>query len=59
MLPVGSAQDEPFTSHLPEALFNMSRFLLHSMLTQPPMGISKVYPSVTSCQKPAVDIACM
>ena len=37
-------KDEPFTSHLPEALFNMSRFLLHSMMKQPPLGVSKVYP---------------
>ena len=36
-------QDEPFTSHLPEALFNMARYLLH-MITEfdVPVGISKV-----------------
>ena len=36
-------QDEPFTSHLPEALFNMSRYLLHCISGDIPMGISKVY----------------
>ncbi|XP_064632482.1 intraflagellar transport protein 122 homolog isoform X2 [Lineus longissimus] len=34
--------DEPFTSHLPEALFNMSRYLLHAMIKDTPHGISKV-----------------
>ena len=34
--------DEPFTSHLPEALFNMSRFLLHQLNEKVPVGISKV-----------------
>lgn len=37
-------QDEPFTSHLPEALFNISRYLLHMMQGGIPYGISKVYP---------------
>ena len=36
------SQDEPFTSHLPEALFNMARFLLHAMINEVPVGISKV-----------------
>ena len=39
-------QDEPFTSHLPEALFNMSRYLLHGMISDMPIGVSKVYPLV-------------
>lgn len=34
--------DEPFTSHLPEALFNISRYLLHMMQAGIPYGISKV-----------------
>lgn len=34
--------DEPFSSHLPETLFNISRFLLHSLTKQTPLGISKV-----------------
>ena len=34
--------DEPFTSHLPEALFNISRYLLHMMQGGIPYGISKV-----------------
>ncbi|XP_013396252.1 intraflagellar transport protein 122 homolog isoform X2 [Lingula anatina] len=34
--------DEPFTSHLPEALFNMSRYLLHCMIDGMPHGVSKV-----------------
>ncbi|XP_052282617.1 intraflagellar transport protein 122 homolog isoform X3 [Dreissena polymorpha] len=33
--------DEPFTSHLPEALFNISRYLLHQMNSHIPLGISK------------------
>eukprot|EP00795_Rhopilema_esculentum_P002486 gene2486-18149_t len=33
--------DEPFTSQLPEALFNMSRFLLHMLIKDTPHGISK------------------
>ncbi|KAL4226474.1 hypothetical protein ACF0H5_014457 [Mactra antiquata] len=33
--------DEPFTSHLPEALFNISRYLLHKMNEDIPHGISK------------------
>ena len=31
-------------SNLPEALFNMSRFLLHAIMKYIPHGISKVYP---------------
>ncbi|XP_041457748.1 intraflagellar transport protein 122 homolog isoform X2 [Lytechinus variegatus] len=34
--------DEPFTSHLPDALFNMSRYLWHAILNDIPHGISKV-----------------
>lgn len=34
--------DEPFTSHLPEALFNIARYLLHMMQSGIPHGISKV-----------------
>ncbi|XP_069499548.1 intraflagellar transport protein 122 homolog isoform X1 [Ambystoma mexicanum] len=34
--------DEPFSSHLPETLFNISRFLLHSLTKETPLGISKV-----------------
>uniref|UniRef100_H2Z1N3 Intraflagellar transport protein 122 homolog n=1 Tax=Ciona savignyi TaxID=51511 RepID=H2Z1N3_CIOSA len=37
--------DEPFTSHLPEALFNIARFLLHCISgSTAPRGVSKVYP---------------
>eukprot|EP00794_Sanderia_malayensis_P006236 gene6236-6953_t len=36
--------DEPFTSQLPEALFNMARFLLHMLIRDTPHGVSKVYP---------------
>lgn len=36
--------DEPFTSHLSESLFNMSRFILGYLNRRPhPSGISKVY----------------
>lgn len=38
-------QEEPFSSSLPETLFNISRFLLHSLSKETPLGISKVYPS--------------
>ncbi|XP_066554280.1 intraflagellar transport protein 122 homolog [Amia ocellicauda] len=34
--------DEPFSSHLPETLFNISRFLLHNLTKDVPLGISKV-----------------
>ena len=34
-------QDEPFTSYMPEALFNISRFLLHELSVTHPPGISK------------------
>jgi len=38
--------EEPFTSHLPEALFNLSRFLIHATTAWqydvPPKGVSKV-----------------
>lgn len=34
--------EEPFSFHLPGALFNMSRFLLHSLTKDTPLGISKV-----------------
>ncbi|RXM97632.1 Intraflagellar transport protein 122-like [Acipenser ruthenus] len=39
--------DEPFSSHLPETLFNISRFLLHNLTKDVPLGISKVYPFKT------------
>ncbi|XP_077181413.1 intraflagellar transport protein 122 homolog isoform X3 [Paroedura picta] len=34
--------EEPFSFHLPETLFNISRFLLHSLTKETPPGISKV-----------------
>uniref|UniRef100_A0A8D2DF58 Intraflagellar transport protein 122 homolog n=1 Tax=Sciurus vulgaris TaxID=55149 RepID=A0A8D2DF58_SCIVU len=34
--------EEPFSFHLPETLFNISRFLLHSLTKDAPLGISKV-----------------
>ena len=30
--------EEPFTSHLPEALFNMARFLIHQIAQEIPYG---------------------
>ncbi|NP_998055.1 intraflagellar transport protein 122 homolog [Danio rerio] len=33
---------EPFSSNMPEILFNISRFLFHNLSTHTPMGISKV-----------------
>ncbi|XP_039626944.1 intraflagellar transport protein 122 homolog [Polypterus senegalus] len=34
--------DEPFSSHLPETLFNISRYLLHNLTKNTPLGIYKV-----------------
>ncbi|XP_042306901.1 intraflagellar transport protein 122 homolog isoform X4 [Sceloporus undulatus] len=34
--------EEPFNHYLPETLFNVSRFLLHSLTKETPLGISKV-----------------
>jgi intraflagellar transport protein 122 len=34
--------DEPFTSHEPDAIFHMSKFLTHCLLAETPVGISKV-----------------
>uniref|UniRef100_A0A8C8HPU5 Intraflagellar transport protein 122 homolog n=1 Tax=Oncorhynchus tshawytscha TaxID=74940 RepID=A0A8C8HPU5_ONCTS len=34
--------DEPFSSHMPETLFNISRYLLHNLTKDVPLGISKV-----------------
>ncbi|NXR69437.1 IF122 protein, partial [Rhadina sibilatrix] len=34
--------EEPFSFHLPETLFNISRFLIHSLTKETPLGISKV-----------------
>ncbi|KAM6062279.1 intraflagellar transport protein 122 homolog isoform 5-T5 [Chlamydotis macqueenii] len=34
--------EEPFSFHLPETLFNIARFLLHSLTKETPLGISKV-----------------
>uniref|UniRef100_A0A8D0LBE5 Intraflagellar transport protein 122 homolog n=1 Tax=Sphenodon punctatus TaxID=8508 RepID=A0A8D0LBE5_SPHPU len=34
--------EEPFSFHLPETLFNISRFLLHNLTKETPLGISKV-----------------
>ena len=33
--------DEPFTSYMPEALFNISRYLMHELLSNHPKGVSK------------------
>lgn len=58
-----SFQDEPFTSHLPEALFNISRYLLHMIQGGIPHGISKVYPwpllSVNHCIKHEANNYCV
>lgn len=37
-------QEEPFTSHLPETLFNIARYLLHLLIREIPIGVSRVYP---------------
>jgi len=36
-------QDEPFTSYTADGLFNMARYLLHCLMGEVPIGISKVY----------------
>ena len=33
--------DEPFTSYMPEALFNISRYLMHELYFEHPKGVSK------------------
>eukprot|EP01137_Pigoraptor_chileana_P031284 Opistho-2@18911 len=33
--------EEPFTSHLPQSVFNMARFLMHRMMKETPIGISR------------------
>jgi intraflagellar transport protein 122 len=40
---IHKSMEQPFTSHLPEALFNMGRFLYHKLFKHAPLGISKVY----------------
>ena len=50
LAPLLFIQDQPFTSHLPEALFNMARFLHHSLMKLQPSGISKVYPCSMHCK---------
>ncbi|XP_071020757.1 intraflagellar transport protein 122 homolog isoform X2 [Oncorhynchus clarkii lewisi] len=35
-------QDEPFSSHIPETLFNISRYFLHNLTKDVPLGITKV-----------------
>lgn len=37
--------EEPFTSYMPEALFNISRFLMTETAQNRPKGISLLYPS--------------
>lgn len=44
VIPVILLQEEPFSFDLPETLFNISKFLLHSLTKTTPLGISKVYP---------------
>ncbi|CAH3150863.1 unnamed protein product [Porites lobata] len=34
--------DEPFTSHMPETLFNIARYLLHMLVKDIPSGVSRV-----------------
>uniref|UniRef100_A0A8K9WS98 Uncharacterized protein n=1 Tax=Oncorhynchus mykiss TaxID=8022 RepID=A0A8K9WS98_ONCMY len=34
--------DEPFSSHIPETLFNISRYFLHNLTKDVPLGITKV-----------------
>ena len=40
-------QSQPFTSLLMDTLFNMSRFLLHKLMTDSPKGVSRLYPTHT------------
>ena len=35
--------DEPFTSMMPESLFNVARFLLNSIVEEQPFRLSRVY----------------
>lgn len=36
-------QDQPFTPFMPEALFNISKFLMHELMTETDLPISKLY----------------
>jgi intraflagellar transport protein 122 len=49
---------EPFTEHLPDTLFNASRFLLHSIMKEPqiPTGISKLYALIYSIRCSWIEI---
>ena len=47
-------QDEPFTSHSSDGLFNIARYLLHCMMGEVPIGISKVYPFVAAANQLSV-----
>nr|CAD7571465.1 unnamed protein product [Timema californicum] len=38
--------DEPFTSYMPEALFNISRYLMNELRILQPKGVSQLYPLV-------------
>jgi intraflagellar transport protein 122 len=38
------SQDEPFTAHMPEALFTIARFLLHETKLRRPKGVQLLYP---------------
>ncbi|KAK0064191.1 intraflagellar transport protein 122 [Biomphalaria pfeifferi] len=52
---------EPFTSVLPEGLFNMSRYLLHNVENDVPYGVSKTYPSWFHMIRfqTAIDLGCL
>ena len=47
--------EQPFTSYMPEALFNMARYLTLKTLKACPRGISKVYPTLCSCSLSSKD----
>lgn len=51
-----SFQDEPFTSYMPEAIFNIARFLYHETSSECPPGVSRVYPFLNVDNKDIVEV---
>ncbi|XP_066911742.1 intraflagellar transport protein 122 homolog isoform X2 [Clytia hemisphaerica] len=45
--PIAKYMSEPFTAEMPEALFNMGRFLLHSSINETPHGVSRLHALLT------------
>lgn len=46
--------EEPFTSLMPEALFNISRFVMSEIVQERPKGVSLLYPYYLTCHLSAL-----